>query len=71
MEYYTLPGHMHTQNGVLVAMHMVNLILLCAELFCYAGEQSTLTQAKFAGVRRSGYRVTRLTVPDTLDEFCK
>ena len=34
----TLP----TQNGLLVAMHMVYLVLLFVELFHYAGELSTL-----------------------------
>ena len=31
-----------TQNGILVAMPMVYLLLLVVEIFRYAGEQSTL-----------------------------
>ena len=38
----TPPTHMPTPNDLLVAMHMVYLVLLIVELFCYADEQSTL-----------------------------
>ena len=68
----TLPTH--TQNGLLVAIRMVYLVLLCVELFHYADETKysmRTRQAKFAGERTSGYRETRLTVPDTSDEFCE
>ena len=33
---------MHTQYGLLVAMHMAHLVLLLVEVFRYADEQSTL-----------------------------
>ena len=38
----TPPPHTHTQNDLQVAMHLVYLLLLIVELFCYVDEQNIL-----------------------------